>query len=124
MLTDRGITGESSGTWAVRKGRRHILVVLRGRITEEDGRASARAFVSALGSSSGIDVVFDVREVLTYAGEARRAWQDLLIPRRAQIGVLTVVSRSRLTRMGASVFALMLGLDCRLHQEMPAEYVV
>ena len=122
MLTDRGMAGATRSAWAVREGRGHILVVLRGRITEEDGRASAQAFLSALGSSSGVDVVFDVREVLTYAGEARRAWQDLLIPRRAQIGVLTVVSRSRLTRMGASVFAMMLGLDCRLHQDMPREY--
>lgn len=107
--------------WEVRRGRERVIVTFRGNISEEDGRASARAFLSALGATPGIDVVFDVREVRTYAGGARQAWQELLLPRRKQILFLAIVSRSRLTRMGASVFAMVLGLNYRVYDEMPAE---
>ena len=77
-------------------------------------------FLDAQGDAKGIEIVFDVREVGTYAGAARQAWQDSLFPRRGQIGGVGVVSRSRLTRMGASVFAMVLGVPCETYDDLPA----
>lgn len=96
-----------------------IVIGFRGRIAAEDGEASAKAFLAALGSAS-VHVVFDVRQVEGYDGRARQAWQTALLPRRKQLRSITVVSTSALTRMGASVFALFLGIECVLLREPPS----
>ena len=100
------------------KSREGIEIGFRGRIAAEDGEASATAFLQALGSGP-MDVVFDVRQVEAYDGRARRAWQTALLPRRKQLRSLTVISSSALTRMGATVFALFLGIECNLLREPP-----
>ncbi len=120
-MLDRGRELDGGRAWEVSRGRERIVVVFRGHVSEEDGHASARAFLAALGESRAVELVFDVRDVQGYTGRARQAWQGLLLPRRRQIRSLGVLSRSRLTRMGASVFALMLGVDCRFYDEIPAE---
>ena len=109
-------------SWEVRRGkaRAHVIVVFRGKISEEDGVESSRAFLTTIGDDA-VDLIFDVRGVESYAGRARQAWQDALLPRRRQVRSLSVLTRSRLTRMGASVFAMILGIECRMLDELPAD---
>lgn len=108
---------DGSGRWEVQRdeGGRAIVVTFRGRITEQDGQRSAAAFLAALGSAT-VDVTFDVRDVEGHEGGARKAWQDQLMPRRSQLRRMTVVSRSRLTRMAATVFAMVLGIPCDVRE--------
>ena len=113
--------GDQSWFVSRAKGVDRIEIGFRGRIAAEDGEASARAFLVALGSAS-VDVVFDVRRVDGYDGRARVAWQTALLPRRKQLRSMTIVSTSPLTRMGASVFALFLGIECNLLREPPATW--
>jgi hypothetical protein len=108
-----------SGRWEVSRqpDTDRITVVFRGNISEDDGVGSARAFLVALGATPSVAITFDVRDVTGYSGHARAAWQKLLMPRRQQIREMTVVSRSRLTRMGASVFAMVMGIPCTVVAE-------
>lgn len=112
------MSGDSE-SWEVRVVQRQVLVTFRRRVTEEAGRRAAEALVRVLGETREFEIVFDVREVETYDGRARQVWQDLLFPRRRQLRRLTVVSRSRVTRMGASVFAMVMGLECTTLTELP-----
>ena len=111
----------SDQNWFVSRTKERIEVGFRGRIAAEDGAASAKAFLRALGTLPA-HVVFDVRRVEGYDGHARLAWQTALLPRRKQLRSLTVISNSALTRMGASVFALFLGIECILLREPPATW--
>jgi hypothetical protein len=106
--------------WEVRRdeGSDSVVVTFHGQVTEEVGRRSAAAFLAALGTST-VDLTFDVLDVDSHVGAARKAWQDQLLPRRKQLRSMVVVSRSRLTRMAATVFAMMLGIPCEVLEETP-----
>ena len=93
-------------------------MVFRGYVSEADGRGSAEAFLAAVGADGPVDLTFDVREVRGYAGGARSAWQELLSPRRRSLRSMAVVSSSRLTRMGAAVFAMVMGIPCTVHTSL------
>jgi len=114
------VLSDDTQRWEVRRdeGSEGVLVTFRGRITGEDGRRSAAAFLAAMGTST-VDLTFDVRDVESHEGAARKAWQDQLLPRRKQLRSMTVVSRSRLARMAATVFAMVLGIECEVHEERP-----
>ncbi len=95
-----------------------MTVSFRRRISAEDGISSAAAFLQQIGADS-IDLLFDVRFVDRYDGRARQAWQQALLPRRKQLRSLTVVSHSTLTRMGATVFGMVLGIECVILRDLP-----
>jgi hypothetical protein len=120
------VAGETVGSgppvWEVRRrpGDPRVLVVFTRSVSRADGEASARAFVAAIGADH-VDLILDLSGITSYDGYARRAWQDAVLPRRDQLRSLSVVSRSRLTRMGASVFALALGIEHHSLDDMPLD---
>lgn len=120
-MTDMHIFSDENQRWEVRRdeGADAIVVTFRGRITEEDGRRSAAAFLAALGASTA-DLIFDVRDVESHEGGARKAWQERLLPRRKQLRRMVVISKSRLARMAATVFAMVLGMECEAYEDWPS----
>ncbi|HLA76839.1 MAG TPA: STAS/SEC14 domain-containing protein [Vicinamibacteria bacterium] len=94
-----------------------VLVTFRGHLAAEDGRASAQAFHDALATGPR-DVVWDLREMADYEGEARAAWQKALWPVRKNVKSLAVVGARPLIRFGAVFLASLIGAPWRLLKSM------
>lgn len=107
------MTGEPSRSWSVaRLDDERILVRFSGDVCGPDAVVASKAFLDALGDGKA-EVWFDVRGVSRYDAAGRVAWQNVVLPRRHQLTGIAVASRSALTRMGATVFALFLGIPFR-----------
>lgn len=98
-------------TWSVsRNARGAVVVVFAGQIDASVGRASVAAVLAEL-EAGPVELIFDVRGCSGYTSAARIAWQEALMPRRAQIRSIAVVSSSALMRLGATMLGLALGVD-------------
>lgn len=107
-------------SWKVTRDptRPQVIATFRGTLAEADGESSAHAFVEAMGEDR-CDVVFDIRHMQRYDSGARRAWQQVLWPRRSQIASLMVVGGNAMVSMGASMLALALGIKASFLDEPP-----
>jgi len=111
----------SDRDWVVEIRGEAIWVIFGKAVDAASGAASARRFVEVLGARS-MHLVFDTRTVAAYGG-ARKAWQNVIWPHRAQIKSLSVISASKLTRMGATMFGAFVGIDSTVvhtPEELPA----
>ncbi len=113
------VGSDAESEWRVARVGDNVFVVFDGLVTEAIGRASAAAFLHEMGDDS-VHLVFDVRGVGGYESEARKSWQRALLPHRKRILSLAFVSNSQLTRMGALLFAKVLGIECRVVED-PSE---
>jgi len=99
-------------TWQIQSPSAGVVIMtFDGRLSAEDGRGSATAFIERC-KAERIDIVWDVSNMRGYDSEARRAWQDALLPHRHRFRTITVIGGTALVRMGASAVALMLGMTC------------
>ena len=103
------VTG--SAGWEVTRGggTDRIVVRFQSRVSAADGAAAADRFLTLLGADT-VDVTFDVRGVAGYDSGARAAWQEKVWPVRKQVRSLHFVGTSAVTRMGATLFGMALGV--------------
>lgn len=90
-----------------------ILVRFRGEVEAHEAVDAAHRFIALLGKQTGVAVWFDVRDVIAYPSDAREAWQKAVVPYREQLTEIGVASRSAITRLGGTMFAMVLGLPYR-----------
>jgi hypothetical protein len=110
--------GAELSAWEVNRdaGGDRIVVRFRSRISADDGAAAARRFVTLLGADT-VDVTFEVRGVNGYESAARDAWQRQVWPLRHQVRSMRFVGTSALTRMGATLFGLALGVPTSFSED-------
>jgi hypothetical protein len=89
-------------------GSKTVTAVFDGRLSAEDGRASAAAF-RAVFVGTPLAVVWDVTAMQGFDGGARTAWAEAVWPIRDQIGSLKIIGARGLVRVGATFLALLLG---------------
>jgi hypothetical protein len=99
-------------TWQIRESADRVVFRFHGYLSGADGVASATALAEVLRQRC-VHVSFDVGEMDGYAGEARRAWQTVLMPQRRRILSITCIDGNPLVRMGASTLGLALGIPVR-----------
>lgn len=94
-----------------------ITIQFNGVIDEETGTLSVSALLTELDRAAPIDLIFDVRLCTAYTSAARDAWQKAMWPRRHDIRSITVITKSPLMRMGATMFGLALGIKVATRTE-------
>ena len=82
----------------------HQRVIFRfeGRLSKSEGAASAEAFKEFLAKHAAVHVVWNIEKMTGYESDARRAWQSILWPCRANSSHISVVGGGALVRVGAT----------------------
>lgn len=92
-----------------------------GKLSAEEGAASARAFADAANAHDKIEAVWDIRRMTGYDRAAREAWQSTLWPLRHKIRRVTVVGGRPLVRLGATTLGLALGVQISFRDEIEVQ---
>ena len=95
-----------------------VVVVFTGRLTKEEGEASAHAFREAV-ESEPTNVEWDLRQMTGYDSGARTAWQKHLWPVRDKLQSVRVVGGNGLVRLGATTLGLALGIPISFADDEP-----
>ena len=91
-----------------------VLVIFRGKVDTEEARKAALEVKTILDEvHEPIELWFDVREVKSYPSGARDAWQRTILPAREKLSEIGVASRSSLTTLGGTLFAMFLRVNYR-----------
>lgn len=86
------------------------MVAFTGKLSADDGAASAAAFADALRHGPA-DVVWDLRRMSGYEAAARVAWQNALWPHRRNIRGVQVLGGNPMVRLGAMTLTALLGVS-------------
>jgi hypothetical protein len=100
-----------------KQGSATITITFSDVIDEETATLSVSQLLSELDLAAPIDLVFDVRACSAYTSAARGVWQKAMWPRRRDLRTITVITRSPLMRMGATMFGLALGIVVTSREE-------
>jgi hypothetical protein len=98
-----------------------IVMSFDGKLTAEEGAASAKAFAEAASPHEKVDAVWDIRRMTGYERAAREAWQSTLWPLRQKIRRVTVVGGKPLVRLGATTLGLALGVQISFRDELDVQ---
>jgi hypothetical protein len=91
-----------------------VVATFRGYLEGEDGERSAEAFAAHLRDRRR-PVVWNVVRMTGYARGAREAWERTLRPVRGNIARITLIGGGILTRVGANILAIALGVPLIYH---------
>ena len=89
--------------WHITEDGDLLVASFQGRLSAEAGRASAVAFAQQLDRPRPI--CFNVGGMNGYEGDARRAWQELLWPKRDLIEDIRLRGGTPIVTMGATLLA-------------------
>lgn len=99
---------------------RRVVMIFDGKLSAEEGVASARVFSEALLAHDSVEAVWDIRFMTGYDRAAREAWQSTLWPLRHKIHRVVAVGGRPLVRLGATTLGLALGIRIAFEDELTA----
>jgi len=84
-----------------------VTAVFEGRLSAEEGAASAAAFRAAFGDEP-VTVVWDVARMTGFDARARKAWAEVLWSLRSQIKNIKIIGAKGVIRVGATFLAVLI----------------